>query len=282
MLALLLGLTASGQEVGFTTPWPLTLFGVWALFLVIFIGIELRTPQPMIDLHLFRNRLLTINLVTGFLTFVAIAGTILLLPFYLEEALGFNVLQAGLLLSVTPIALGVMAPIAGSLSDRLGARPITLTGLVLLVIGYFTASTLTAESTIVGYVLRLLPVGLGMGIFQSPNNSVIMGSAPQGQLGIVSGLLSVTRTLGQTAGIAILGALWASRVYSYAGGATASGATSAPIPAQVAGLQDTYRSIAVLVIAALLLGIWGYVQERKTQPQEQGAPAIHEPIIGGE
>jgi EmrB/QacA subfamily drug resistance transporter len=188
LLALLLGLTLA-QETGFLSTVPLTLFGVFVLFLAIFIGLELRVAEPMIDLRLFRNRLLTINLVTGFLTFVAISGTLLLLPFYLETVLGFSVQQVGLLLSVTPIALGVMAPIAGTLSDKLGSRPITLTGLSLLVVGYFTISTLSTETTVLGYVLRLLPVGLGMGIFQSPNNSVIMGAAPRHQLGVVSGLL---------------------------------------------------------------------------------------------
>ncbi|MCB0129844.1 MAG: MFS transporter, partial [Caldilineaceae bacterium] len=154
---------------------------------------------------------------TGFLTFVAISGTLLLLPFYLETVLGYSVQQVGLLLSVTPIALGVMAPIAGALSDKLGSRPITLTGLVLLVIGYFTISTLSAETTILGYVLRLLPVGLGMGIFQSPNNSAIMGAVPKRALGVASGLLAVTRTLGQVTGVAVLGALWATRVLLYNG-----------------------------------------------------------------
>jgi EmrB/QacA subfamily drug resistance transporter len=264
LLALLVGLTL-GQEMGFLHAVPLTLFLLWALFLAIFIRIEVRSDEPMIDLQLFRNRLLSINLITGFLTFVAIAGTILLLPFYLENVLGFSVQQVGLLLAVTPIALGIVAPVAGTLSDKWGARPITLTGLGLLVIGYFAISTLSTETTVFGYLLRLLPVGLGMGIFQSPNNSVIMGAAPRHQLGVVSGLLSVTRTLGQTTGIAVLGSIWAGRVYAYAGGVIAGGATAAPPALQVAGLQDTYFSIAFVIIVALALGIWGYVQERGMQ-----------------
>jgi ABC-type amino acid transport system permease subunit len=96
LLALLLGLTL-GQSAGFGAPLPLTLFGVWGIFLALFISIERHTPEPMVDLRLFRNRLLTINLITGFLTFVAIAGAILLLPFYLEDLLGFDVLHEGFL-----------------------------------------------------------------------------------------------------------------------------------------------------------------------------------------
>ncbi|MCB0111444.1 MAG: MFS transporter, partial [Caldilineaceae bacterium] len=254
LLALLLALTL-GQEQGFLTAIPLALLVLSLLSLILFLVIEYRVEQPMVDLKLFANRSLTINLVTGFLTFVAISGTILLLPFYLENVLGFAVQQVGLLLSVTPIALGVVAPIAGVLSDKMGARPITLTGLVLLILGYFAVSTLRTDTTVLGYLLRLLPVGLGMGIFQSPNNSVIMGAAPRHQLGVVSGLLSVTRTLGQTTGIAVLGSLWAARVYANAGQVIAGGATAASPTSQVAGLQQTYFSIAFLVILALALGI---------------------------
>lgn len=271
LLALLLALTL-GQDQGFLSTVPLVLFVTSVLFLAIFVVLERRTAQPMLDLGIFRNRLLTINLVTGFLTFVAIAGTILLLPFYLENVLGFSVQQVGLLLSVTPIALGVVAPIAGSLSDRLGARPITLTGLALLIVGYVAISTLSTETTVLGYVLRLLPVGLGMGIFQSPNNSVIMGAAPRGQMGVVSSLLSVTRSLGQTTGIAVLGSIWAARVYAYAGEIIPGGATEAAPALQVAGLQDTYFSIAFLMGLALLLGFWGFLQERG-----QGQPAAGQP-----
>jgi len=264
LLALLLALTL-GQEQGFLTTATLGLLLLSLLALIVFLVIEARSAQPMVDLKLFRNRSLTINLITGFLTFVAISGTILLLPFYLENVLGFAVEQVGLLLSVIPLALGIMAPIAGILSDKLGARPITLTGLILLIIGYFAVSTLRTDTTVIGYVIRMLPVGLGMGIFQSPNNSVIMGAALRHQLGVVSGLLSVTRTLGQTTGIAVLGSLWAARVYANVGEVIDGGATAATPVAQVVGLQETNFGTAFLVIIALLLGIWGYIQERPSQ-----------------
>jgi hypothetical protein len=97
--------------------------------------------------------------------------------------------------------------------------------------------------------------GLGMDIFQSLNNSVILGSVPRNQLGIVSGLLSTTRTLGQTTGVAVLGAVWASRVALYTGGLGAGGATAAPRAAQLAGLQDTLHGVVLLMILALGLSV---------------------------
>jgi MFS family permease len=116
-----------------------------------------------------------------------------------------------------------------------------------------------------GYILRFLPVGVGMGIFQSPNNSAVMGAVPRERLGVASGLLSITRTLGQTMGIAVLGALWASRVFFHAGAAAAAGATAAPAADQVAGLHDTFVAVMVMLAAALSLSLWGFVKERRLQ-----------------
>jgi EmrB/QacA subfamily drug resistance transporter len=178
LLSLLLALTL-GQEQGFTSARMLALFATWLVFLVAFITIELRTRVPMVDLRLFRNTLFSVNLSTGFLTFMAISGTIILLPFYLQNGLGYNVQTVGLMLAVLPVALGITSPIAGSISDRVGVRSVTITGLILLVIGYMASSTLSQETTLAGYILRLIPIGVGMGIFQSPNNSAIMGAAPR-------------------------------------------------------------------------------------------------------
>jgi hypothetical protein len=84
-------------------------------------------------------------------------------------------------------------------------------------------------------------------------------------LGIASGLLSITRTLGQTAGIAALGAVWASRVVYRAGGVLPGGTTAAPAAAQVAGLNDTSLIIVGMLTLALALAVWGLVQERRSQ-----------------
>jgi EmrB/QacA subfamily drug resistance transporter len=262
LLALLLALTF-GQRVGFGDRSVLLLFGTWVVSLAAFIFIELHLDQPMIDLRLFRNTLFSVSLATGFMIFICLAGTLLLMPFYIQNVLGYDPQQTGLLMATVPVALGIIAPVSGSLSDRFGSRPITVAGLAVLTAGFLAVSSLDAETTTLGYVLRFLPVGLGMGIFQSPNNSAIMGAAPRDRLGIASGMLAVTRTLGQTTGIATLGALWAGQVFKHAGGVLAGGATVAPISAQVFALRDTFVFVSVLIFAALLLSIWGLREERK-------------------
>jgi len=269
LLALLVGLSLA-QAQGFTNPLSLTLFVVWLVSLIGFIGFELRVTDPMIDLRLFRNRQFSINLGTGFITFVAISGIFLLMPFYLENILGYSIQLVGPLQAVVPIMLGIMAPIAGGLSDRYGARRITVIGLVALLIGYLAVTTLDANTSALGYILRLFPIGLGMGIFQSPNNSAVMGSAPRERLGVASGLLSVTRTLGQTVGIAVLGTVWAGRVAIHGSGGLDGGATAAPVTLQVAAMQETFVVVVVLVAIALAVALWGWWQERGASTMATG------------
>ncbi len=242
LLTLLLGLT-NGQNEGFTNPVTIGLFVTAVITFAAFVYIERHHPQPIVDPHLFSNRLFTVNLTTGLLVFIGL-GSGVLIPFYLENVLGYGVQQVGLLLAVLPVALGITAPISGTLSDRFGSRPITVTGLAVTIFGYLALSTLQTDTTAVGFMLRYLPVGIGVGLFQSPNNSAIMGSVPSDRLGIASSLLATTRSLGQTVGIAALGALWATLVFRASGGPVPGGATAASAEAQVAGLQTTSLAVA--------------------------------------
>lgn len=265
LLTFSLALTA-GQDLGFNDPIILVLVALFLLFLFAFIAVELRVKQPMVDLRLFNNTHLNVGLSTGYITFVAIAGTVILMPFYLGNMLGYSVLKVGLLLAVVPIALGVFSPISGSLSDRFGTRPITVIGLLVLVIGYLALGTLQVDTSALGFVLRFLPIGIGMGIFQSPNNSAIMGTATRWKLGIASGMLAATRSLGLTTGVALFGAIWAMRVFSYVGESISGGATAASAQAQVSALQDTFRIMAIIIVVALFLAIWALIHERRVQP----------------
>ncbi len=181
LLSLLLALTL-GQESGFDEPLITALFALSLLFLVVFLLVERRVAQPIIDLGLFRNGLFSIGLATGWLTFVAVGGTFVLLPFYLEDVLGYGASQSGMLLAIIPLFIGLTAPLAGSLSDRIGTRPVAVVGLAFLVAGYVGLSTLDVDTVQWGYALRLAPIGLGVGIFQSPNNSAIMGSVSPARL----------------------------------------------------------------------------------------------------
>lgn len=264
LLTLLLSLTL-GQRWGFGDQRVWFMLAGALVLVGMFIGIEARMAEPMIDLRLFRNQLFSINLITGLAVFIAVAGVFILLPFYLEGVLGYGPREVGLLVAAVPVLLGITAPISGSLSDRYGTRLIASIGLAILVGGYLAMSRFTTATTLPYYLIAVLPFGAGMGAFQSPNNSAVMGAVPRNKLGIASGLLAITRTLGQTTGIAVLGAFWAVRVMTYSGEVVAGGATAASIEAQVAGLQDTFTVITVFVGLAFLLSLYALWQERNSE-----------------
>jgi MFS family permease len=225
-----------------------------------FVAIERRVAHPMIDLTLFSNRLLSANLVSGWLVFVALAGFLVLAPFYLQDVLGYDTRTMGLLLAAAPIALGVVSPISGAISDRIGPRPVLVTGLVVLVVAYLGLTTLGVATSAANWLLLVIPAGLGVGIFQSPNNSAVMGAVPSHRLGVTSAMLTITRIFGQIVGVTVLGTIWAARVSAYSGIADP---TEAAPEAQVNGLTDTIMVAAAALTVALVVATWGLVTERR-------------------
>jgi hypothetical protein len=139
----------------------------------------------------------------------------------------------------------------------------------MLIFGFISVFSLNQTTSTLGYLVRFIPVGIGIGLFQSPNNSAVMGSAPRERLGVASGLLSLTRTIGQTAGIALLGAFWESRVVALSGGVLTTDVTEAPFGIQIAGLHNTIVLVIFILIVALSFSVWALVQfykAKKTAP----------------
>lgn len=248
-----LGMTY-GQSTGFANNTVLVLLGTALIGLVIFLNVERRTPQPMVDLSLFRNRLFSINLVMGFLVFFTLAGNFIL-PFFLNLVEGYSTPQIGLMLMAQPVAMGLVAPFSGALSDRFGSRWISIIGLLLVTGGCLALSTMHAGMTPLGFVLRVIPLGLGMGTFNSPNNSAIMGVVPRERLGVASGLLALTRNMGQTSGLPMMGALFTAAVVAFGGVLTNNDVTIAAPEALIAGVNITYRIAAAAIFVATVLAV---------------------------
>jgi MFS family permease len=172
----------------------------------------------------------------------------------------------GLIVAAVPVALIFVAPASGLLSDRIGPRPVTVAGLAVLVIAYGLISLVGMGASITLLVIVLLPIGVGTGIFQSPNNSAVLGSVPQHRLGVTSAMLTITRITGQITGIAVLGTVWAMRVSAISG--ARGDATAAPAAAQAQAFQDTARVVAALMAASLALATWGWLAERRERAAE--------------
>ena len=185
LIALLLGLN-QGYAWGWTS-LPIISLLIFAGFLLgIFVFVEWKSSNPMLDLGLFKNRVFSASTISALLNYIAVFSILLLLPFYLLQGRGFSPSQAGLILTIQPITMAIIAPIAGGLSDRIGTRIPSVLGMLILSIGLILMSRLGPSSPIYEIGITLGVVGLGTGTFISPNNSAIMGSASRKRQGIAA------------------------------------------------------------------------------------------------
>ncbi len=238
LVALTLGLSF-GQEWGWNSPLLIGMLVVSLLALTAMVIVELRVPDPIIDFSLLRRRVFLSANVSLVLSFLALFAVSFMLPFYLEELRGFSTEQAGLLLTPLPLTIAVLAPFTGALADRIGTRWLAAGGLLIACIGLVLISQLNAQSSVGDIIWRLVVIGVGQAMFQSPNNSALMGAAPREQQGSASGFLATGRVVGQSISVALAGAIFASL-----GGAAAGRILvtygQALTAAQIHALQQTF------------------------------------------
>ena len=252
-----LGMTL-GQNAGFEDATVLSLLAASVIGFLVFLLVEARAAQPMIDLSLFRNLRFSISLITAVLVFIALTG-VFIMPFLLQLGQGYSVRQVGLLLMITPIFMGMVAPKAGALSDRYGSSVICIIGLVVMTIGCWLVSGLSLDTPWWEFALRIIPIGIGAGIFQAPNNSAIMGSVPVERLGVASGLLNYSRIFGQTTGLPLIGALFTALILQVADLPSRTDFSAAPPEALLYGLTGAYHFQALLLMGTTALAAiaWG-------------------------
>ncbi len=260
MLAFVLAMTFTQTHGLFSEP-VIGLLAAFAVSLIAFIWIESHVKHPMLDLSLFSNVGFTLSLLTGFASFVCISGILLIFPFYLQLVKKLDQQHIGLIMSVVPIALIILGPISGTLADRFGTRPVSLVGLAVIFVSYILMGRITAFTTAASFILLTLPNGIGMAIFQSPNNAAIMASAPRRRLGVANGMLSMSRTLGQLTGVSLMGAFFARRLQHYEGkdvDVTMAGNSSI-----VHAMHDQAYLAATLIALGTILVLWQASREWK-------------------
>lgn len=207
LVALTLGLSF-GQEWGWTSPTLLVTMAVCVVALLLLAVVERRVTDPILDFTLLRNRVFFSANFSLILSNLALFTVSFMLPFYLEELRGIQPGEAGLLLTPLPLTIAVIAPFSGALADRIGSRWLAAGGLAIACIGLFLLSQLNAQSTLFDIIWRLVFTGVGQAMFQSPNNSALMGSAPRNQQGSASGFLATSRVVGQSVSVALSGAIF--------------------------------------------------------------------------
>jgi EmrB/QacA subfamily drug resistance transporter len=270
-LAALTGGLSFGQEIGWSSPLLIGLLAVGVIALALLPFVEKRVPNPIIDFSMFRNRVFFSSNISLILSFLALFAVSFMMPFYLEELRGFPTEVAGLLLTPLPIVLAVIAPISGTLADRFGSRWLAAGGLTISCIGLVLISQLNEHSSIFDIVWRLVFTGIGQAIFQSPNSSALLGSAPRNQQGSASGFLATGRTVGQSLSVALSGAIFASLGGAGAGLMLAAN-RSHLASSRLAALQYTFTSSfqATFLICACIAAI-GVFTSLVRGKEEKGA-----------
>ncbi|HEY9229684.1 MAG TPA: MFS transporter, partial [Gemmatimonadaceae bacterium] len=192
-----------GQEWGWGSARFLVTAFVGVGTLVLAARVEKTLAAPLLDPALFRNRVFVFSNISFMLAMMALFAISFLLPFYFEELRGYDTKRSGLLLTPLALTLAVVAPISGTLSDRLGSRWLSPVGLAIACLGLWLLSRTVADTTITYIVVCLVVAGIGQGLFVAPNSRSIMDAATRDEQGVASGVLATARGIGQSLSVAV-------------------------------------------------------------------------------
>jgi EmrB/QacA subfamily drug resistance transporter len=195
-------------HVGWTHPQVTLGLAMSALALALFVFVELKSAMPILSFSLFRIRLFTASMFSLFFITSTQSAISFLMPFYLQDILHFSPTHMGWIIIANSAVIVMIAPLAGWLSDRMGSRLLCTIGSSVIVVGQFFIASLSVDSSIPRIIFPLLLIGLGWAIFNSPNQSAILGSVPHDKVGTASGMNTTTARTGGAMGVALSATLF--------------------------------------------------------------------------
>ncbi|MGH2512796.1 MAG: DHA2 family efflux MFS transporter permease subunit [Candidatus Limnocylindrales bacterium] len=237
---------------GWTAPSTLLLFGLSAVLLAWFVGHELHAPEPVIDVRIFGIRTFSLSLLIVAGLVVVQFGRLVFVPLELESWRGLSALDVGLLLVPAAITAAIAAPVAGRLSDRIGARPLVLAGLAITGLAALLLADVQVDTPIWAIGTVIAVQGLGNGLAMTPNTVAGMNALPQHLIARGTAVRSSIRQVSASFGVAALTALAVARGGGLALGAP--GVTDQTIQATygVVFLASAFIMLACLPLALLL------------------------------
>lgn len=246
-----------GGVFGWVSAPSILLGGLSIVMMLLFWRIERGLVRfPTLDLSLFtKNRLFAAANATAFLSYVAVNGVTFTMAIYLESIKGLDPQTTGLFLIAQALPMAVLSPVSGLLSDRIGSRVMSTLGMGIVSVGLLMFSELNATSSGLDTILRLVVVGVGFGLFSSPNTSAVMGSVRKEKLGVAAGTLGAMRFMGQSIGLALLGAVMATTLSTQDLLAVFAGLTSQgglAVSEFVAGMRNFFLIAAGIGIVGTL------------------------------
>lgn len=225
-------LISAVSMLGHGASWPMiaTQAVLGLIAATLFVRRQLALPVPLLPLDLLRSPLFALSILTSVCSFAAQMLAMVSLPFLFQHELGLSVGRTGVMLSFWTAGLAITAPIAGRLADRLPAGALGGAGLVCMGTGCILVAILPPDPALADVAWRMLLCGIGFGLFQTPNNRVLITSAPPERAGAASGMLGTARLTGQTSGAALAALLLS--LASHGGGSS----TGLYVAAGISGL----------------------------------------------
>lgn len=218
----------------------------------LFICQEKRIDYPMLELSIFKNWEFSSGNLAGMFSFMAMFSNTLLFPYFLQDIAAFSPAQTGAVMSAFPLVMAVVAPLSGSLSDKVGTSRLATAGMGILALGLVLAARLQSDSSLWLIMLSQAVMGLGNSLFQSPNNNSVMSAVLPRQLGVAGGINALARNFGMVCGTAL-----AVSILEYRRSASLSGLVQPTAMQQSAAFMDGYQMAlligAVLAVAAALI-----------------------------
>lgn len=266
LIALVFALT-EGMSYGWTSSLVLGAFAVSAIALVVFVLIEQRRKQPLLDLRLFRSRNLSGANAVSLISTAVMCSIFFFISLYLQMVLGYAALEAGAVFLPMTLLICLVAPLAGRLSDRVGRRLPASAGMAILAAGLLLLAGLGTDSGLGALLPALMLSGLGIGLTTAPVTTAALDFAPEDEAGVRAGVLNTSRMIGLSVGIALMGAILTAR---WPGGL--AGAATDP-QAFVDGLSAAFlvNTVIALVGAAIAaLTIAGGRAANEPQPSGEG------------
>lgn len=243
-----------GMEWGWRSSRALTGVAVAAAALAAFIVQERRTRHPVLDLSIFANWPFLAGNLSGILSFMATFANNILLPFYLHEVKHMPIAGIGMVMSAFPVMMAIAAPFSGALSDKTGPRGLTAAGLALMAVSLYYTAGLGEEAGMASIVAGQALLGLGNGLFQSPNNSSVMSSLPPDKAGVAGGVNALARYLGMVSGTALAVSIFEYRRLSSLLASNWDGSVS-ETSAYLAGFHDALLAAAVLAVLGAFISL---------------------------
>ena len=252
VLVAFLSAMTSGPRSGWDSPVVALGMVAFVLLLGAFIWWELRSPNPMLELRLFRARLFSMGAAAGFIAFMGTSSLIFLMPFYLQTVAGYSPAQVGLIMMPNALCFIILGPVSGRLSDRYGFRPFNVAGLLLITGGLLLLSRIDETTPLWTVMTGMVLTSSGMGTFNSPNNSSILSTVALSRYGVVSALLHLVRNSANVTSIAVSTAIVTATMASMGQMPSLDAVAEAPA-AFTAGMRTACLMLAGLLVVGVVV-----------------------------